>query len=66
MITRHCQLYIVGVYLTSKASQSAIKFPNCNRRGRVNGDASVGIVLWLLASVEKSFLLKVMQPKTSF
>ena len=45
MITRHCQLYIVGVYLTSKASQSAIKFPNCNRRGRVNGDASVGIVL---------------------
>ena len=45
MITRHCQLYIVGVYPTSKASQSAIKFPNCNRLEGVNGDASVGIVL---------------------
>ena len=33
MITRHCQLYIVGVYLASKASQSAIKFPNCNEEG---------------------------------
>ena len=42
MFTRHCQLCIVGVYPTPKASQSAIKFPNCNGGwGGVNGDAIV-------------------------